>query len=600
MNEVRRVLRLASWRLFALDLFRVLAITLTGALVLAILARLTERAFGLRVLFAPYWTPAGAGLGALAVLVALVWAFIVRRRAMGVARELDARAGLRESLSTALCVERETDPWSVAMVETASRTAAAVKVAQAIPLEVPKVWPVPLATAAAFVLIWFTVPNLDLLGVDGKRTAEVRKREEFLAVRTDLDARQQRIKELLEKAKVDLAAEGETSEGEDKKLEANDPDAIRRAAVKNLTDLTERLADIKEGEKAAQVEALKEAMRQLKTPGDGPLNEFSRSLARGDFNKAQAQLQEMQKALADGGMSPEEKARAKAQMENMAKQLDKLAADQQQVAKKLEGAGLDKKQAQELAKAAAADPEALKKALEKMAGMSDEQKQQLLEMAKSAMGAQGQAAKLGEAMAKMAKGMAGEGMQQEGMEGMEQLAGELSKMEMLESDMQNLDAALDEAKAQLAELGGQCMGGDKPGDGAGGKMGQWRMGDSSKQGNGSGGPGQGNGASPSGQAADFTMEKKKADTKTTAGPIIGSRLVFGEQVRGESVTQFAEAVEQGSAGAAEAIESKQVPREYQDAVKHYFGRLQEKVKKDQTAAGTPPVPSAPPAPKPPA
>ena len=72
--------------------------------------------------------------------------------------------------------------------------------------------------------------------------------------------------------------------------------------------------------------------------------------------------------------------------------------------------------------------------------------------------------------------------------------------------------------------------------------------------------------------------------KNTGGPIIGSRLVYGEQVRGESVAEFADVVEASIAESAEAFEGGTVPREYHVAVKTYFGRLQAKVKKDKGEA----------------
>jgi len=72
--------------------------------------------------------------------------------------------------------------------------------------------------------------------------------------------------------------------------------------------------------------------------------------------------------------------------------------------------------------------------------------------------------------------------------------------------------------------------------------------------------------------------------------------VYGEQVKGESTAEFADAVEAGAQNAAEAIENKQVPREYQEAVKRYFGTLGEKVKADRPpAATTPPASPATPA-----
>ncbi len=582
MNDIRRVLNQAARRLWITDTLRTVTIMLIIGLTGLLAARIVERIFG----FAFPWRTVFYATGAAVVVIAIAWSYVARKRAIAVATILDERAGLRETLSTALYMSQSDDPWAKAVLETALTRAKTVKVGDAIPIESPRLWPVPIAAGLAFALVWYFFPELDVLKVKATKVAQQQKAAEVVQVKTDLEQKQDKIKKALEQAKVEfLDQKGDDPDAKDKKPEANDPDAMRREAVKRLTDLAEKLEAQKEGEKAAQAEAMKEAMKQLKQPGDGPLNEFSRALSRGDFNKANEQLKQLQEKLADANTSPQEKAKAKEQMENLSKQLKKLADNQGELAKQLQNAGLDKKTAEEMAKNAMSNnPEAMKKALEQAKNLSEEQKKQLMEMAKAAHKAGEDAGKMGESMSKMAQGMTQEGLQQEGQEGMQEMSKELSQSEMLQEDMQNLDAALDEAKAQLAELG-NCLGGscDKPGQGNGeGKVGGWKPGESQgKKGSGSGNPGQSEGApSPEAVAADFQLEKKKANTQTQGGPIIGTRLVYGEQVKGESSAQYSEAVEASTKEATEAVESMQVPREYHDAVKHYFGTLQAKVKKE--------------------
>ena len=69
----------------------------------------------------------------------------------------------------------------------------------------------------------------------------------------------------------------------------------------------------------------------------------------------------------------------------------------------------------------------------------------------------------------------------------------------------------------------------------------------------------------------------------------------GEQIKGESKKQFADAVEKADKAATEAIDNKTIPREYHDAVKNYFGRLQKKAGNAPTSAPAP-APAQPPAP----
>ncbi len=600
MTDIRRVLRLAAIRLWMLDTVRRWSVFAAALLGTILVGRIVEQVAGFTFEWtrvAPFVPPGGFYSAALLVAVLAVyavaaglvlsgvWSLIRARKPAAVARALDERAGLKESLSTALYIERSNDPWSRAVVETASQKARGVNVPQAMPMESPKFWPVPVATTLGLVLVWLLMPKIDLSGKHAEQVAEIAKKQEIVAVKAEVQAQEKKLEDLLKKAKVeDAIADGE-NEGEGETPKEMDPEALRRTAVKKLTNVAEQLEKMKEDEKAPQIEALKEQLKQLRQPGRGPLNDFSRQLSRGDFNKAKAALDEMSKQLGDAAMPPEQKEELKKQLENMSKQMEKLADAETQVAKEMEKKGLDKKSAEELAKKAAQGGEELKKALDQMKDMNEEQKQQMMEMAKSMMKACEQCSGMSESMSKMAKGMSQEGMQQEGAEGMEKLAAELSEMELMESDMENLDAALDEAKKQLAEMG-KCLGGDsdKEGEGDGEpKIGSWKQGDSRKIGTGSGAVGRGDGPSPDAEAADYTTEKKKANVKTGGGPIIGQRLVYGEQIKGESKAQFADTVEASVAEASEAIESKQIPREYHDAVKSYFGRLQEKVKKDAPA-----------------
>ena len=68
--------------------------------------------------------------------------------------------------------------------------------------------------------------------------------------------------------------------------------------------------------------------------------------------------------------------------------------------------------------------------------------------------------------------------------------------------------------------------------------------------------------------------------------------MYGEKVKGESVAEFAAVAANSEQRASEAIENNQVPRELQDAVKHYFGRLNEKVKTEKPAEKAPEKPAA--------
>jgi hypothetical protein len=417
----------------------------------------------------------------------------------------------------------------------------------------------------------------------------------------DAKATDEKLKELMAKAKIDLGpAEANAADAHaDKPLS---PEEIRAAALKRLTSLQEKLDEMKQGDKAKELEALRQQMRQLKTPGPGPMENLSKSLQKGDFQQAKEDLEKLKQELAAGNMSEEQKAQAKQQMEKLAEQLSKLAESKQALEQALKEAGITKEQAQKLAQEAMKNPEALKKALDQLPTLSAAQKQGLMQMAKSQQQSGAKSQGMSESMKQMADGLSKQGMDQSGQKGMEGMSQQLSELEQMSQDMQSVQSAADEANKQASKMasggsgeGEGKQGGSGEGEGKGGKNSQWQAGQSAgKKGSGSGNAGQSTGGrSPEEQDAPVDIAKKMDPSKNTGGPIIGSRLVYGDQVRGESRAEYEQAVTSASQSASKALETMTVRKELQGAVKHYFGRLEAKTRPADAPAMAPSTTPAP-------
>lgn len=587
MDQIIRVVRYAALRLAITRSLHAFAITLTGAFVLLLGLRIAQRLIG----FELAWADVFLGVGVAAVFGAIAWAYATRDRDLASARVLDEAADLRESLSTAMCVAsdpaRARDPWAQLIVRAASERAEGVDVRRAIPIRTPEIAPIPACAGVVLAIVWFTMPQLDLTGKLATRAQADEEQRQIQEVRSEFEEGQKKLEELLSKANVEL----EEGEGEDAKNDREAPKTIeeaRRDQVRRLTDMSERLEQLRQGEKNQAMDAIKDRLGRLRSPGEGELNDLYRAMARSNFGQAQKDLEALaQKMSENSGLSPEERENLRKQLEQMSGQLSKLAADQGELAKSLEQMGMDGR--------LAADPEALKRAIEeakKNGSLTPEQQKQLEQMQQQAQAQQRMAEAMGnmaDAMAKMAKGASDQGMSGEGMQGLEQLGETLSELELSQAELQALDMALSEARSQLngqCEGLAQCMG---QGGGMAGtpKVGEWAPGESDgRMGLGSGQAGQGSGDGPMAEADDFMLEKKKAAVQTREGPIIGTKLVQGAQIRGDSVAEFSAVVEASSQVASEALETMQVQREYHDAVKHYFGTLNAKVKAEQGAAAT--------------
>lgn len=582
MQHVKGAVRAASIRLFIVGFFARFATLITLAIAALFVATLLDRLLGVAI----NWKLSLWVSCSIAFAAAFFWSIAKRHREIAAARVLDERAGLRESLSTALCVEKSDDSWAKAVVLSAEEKARNLRVAHAIPIEAPQRWYVPVFAALCVGILWMSLPRYDLLGLFAKRHEAQDHQQEIVQVKTEVKAKEDKLAEMLAKAGVELKKDSQDDAAGKPANEIN-PDEIRRAAVKKLTDVNDRLNQLQSGERQQQLKSLQDQLKQLKQPGPGPLQELSRNLAKGDFSKAQENLAELQKKLEDSSLSPQEKEQVKAQLDGLAKQLKDQASKQEELKNLMQQAGLDKKTAEQLAKQAAQNPEAVKKALEQMKNMSPEQQKKLLESAMAMSKSMGQCDNMSQSMSQMAQSMSKEGMSQAGKQAMQQLSQQMSEMEQMAQEARTLQAAASEAQQQLKEMGGKCEaegecdgcknGGDcKGGNCKNVKNGLWREGDTNRNGGGSGGPGRGDGKSPEQQAADYRTEKRKANSNTQGGPIIGTRLVYGEQVRGESAAEFASAVETAKGSAAEALEAMRVPREYQEAVKTYFGTLEKK------------------------
>ncbi len=571
-DPIRTVIARAGQRLLIARWIHHTVVLMTIAGVLALLARAAQKLFPTLAIEWSWVLPALAGAS---VLVGLAIAAVRRPTEEAIARTIDERADLRESLSTALCVEDDPSPWAKAIVSDAGDRARRVVVRDTVPIEAPgnSWWPV--AACAALLAVWW-LPATDVAGLLTKRQADQAALEEVREVAAEVDNAQKQIDEILAKAGIELQDETDAIEDlfNPSEIEQISPEEMQRAAIKRLTKLSDTLAEQRNGEEGMTFDAIKDAMNRMEQPEEGPATEMAKAMARGDFAEAKKRLEELAEQIASGEMPEEQKRQLEKQLEKMAEAMGQMAANREQLEEQLREAGLSEAQAQQLA----TDPDALEQALKEQ-GLSQEQIDQLKQQAQAQQNASDAASAMSQAMGQMAQGMQNESQGQMS-QGLDSMSGQLSNLEQMQSEMQALDQAMSQAQDSMSQCSGNGQGqgqGNMFGQGSQwGENGQFAQGDSMGEGSGSGGPGRGLGVGPNEQPADFVLKNEKANVSTTdQGPVIASSLVYGSQIRGESTATFSSVVENAEAQAAEAIETKRVPREHEQAVKAYFGRLQE-------------------------
>lgn len=584
MHEINRVIRQAAWRVGASHFLHGLVVALTASLGVMIVLRVVERSSNVLIL----WERTAYVAAGACVVVGLIWAIVQRPSKLAVARRVDEGANLKESLSTALCVEprQADDPWAKATIETATRQARGVRVGQAVPVTPPRFWPVPIAVGLALAVVFLAMPRVNWFSVGG--TAD--KGSDPLAVIQQAKAEKLEIQNKIEEMtkNLDLPKPEEIVKPEAPKPEPATAEEVRREELKQLGSLNDRLEQLRSGAQGQKLANIQQKLSSVK-PGGDKTAELAKALNAGNFAQGKAELEKLQQqaqagAQGQGGQASQQQKEAAKQLEQIAKQLDQMAKNQDALKKQMEAAGLPTEAAQ--------SAEAMQKAIQQASNLSAEQKQKLSEAAQAMSQSQESMQGLAQAMQEMSEAMqsgqpGGQQQQQSAQNAMQQL----SELEQLSQDMASAAAAQNEAQNRMNQLAkecggnGQCMSesaGQGMGQGQGQGQGQgnnpWSQGWASRgmqngQRNGQGGRSGGTGDAAS---ASYETEARKSIGTIGQGPIVGSRMIEGESIKGESRAEFVAAVTRAEQSATESIENNQIPREYHNAIKNYFGRLKSK------------------------
>jgi hypothetical protein len=449
---------------------------LVAAVLLALLVLVAKLVPGTDV---PNAAVVGAAFGG--GLVAAIVAAMLRRSAVAtdaqLALRIDERLRLQERLTSALAFERSTDAYARAAVAdavtVASDPALRAKVRNAFPARVPAhVWATtPIAAllvAAQVYLPAYEWPVEEMTPVEEARLAQKKASEDAL----------ERVKEELESAKAlpqdvrdslaSLAQNAESKVGG----EAADEDA-RREAIRRMSELQNRLDDVKKSGEALRHEALKRDLAGLEKQ-DGPLSKFSDEIAKGDFASAKKELEELAKKIESGEMAAGDSEAAAAALEQMAKSLETLADRQQSLKDELERAGLDAQ--------LASNPEALERAIAENPNLSEQQREQLQKGAAAAKASQQALKKLANASQKAADAQKEQQKRQQQQQ--QKKDGQQQQQQQQKKDGQQQQQKDGQQQQQQGGTSGECQnpgagegeqsesGGSKPGSKSGGESGE--------------------------------------------------------------------------------------------------------------------------------
>ena len=541
----------------------------------------------------------GAWIAALlAALIALIGTGRLRPSALGAAVALDAAAGLKERLSTALVMRSIPDPFAQAAVGDAEKSAGRVHVPAHIRYQPPTLWPWSGAAILTALILFLFMPTVDVLRRAQAAEPSVDRaavEAEHAVIKTELEDRLNKIKELAQDnpALKDIAADIKPFDMPD--TPGMTQEDLRRAAVKRMDEVTEKLQQELANTETNSSKDAKRLLNKLEPQGgDKAAAKLSQALAAGDFEGAKQAMQKLQLEIEEAAKSTDSP-EARQKLEEMQEQLNRLAdqvsklSDTIQLQKELENkGGLTEEQAKQLLdKLSQMDPKQLEKELQKVLGdkgMSQQQMQQMVKKIQQNQQAKKACQNLAKSLSKASKGCQQCNSPGGASAGSSSAANALSNAASQLSELEMSEQLQNELQAQISDLEnlreGVCQG-KCQGNGLGKRP-------SDKIGNQGPNEGLGLGARIGKEKTAYKGDPTKAPTRFQGGSIVGQMLIDGPQVRGEASREALEAVASDVREAQDAIEREEVPRQYQKVLREYFERLAGLVREKQQKDAPPP------------
>ena len=268
--------------------------------------------------------PGLLGLGAAAVVVGLAAAFLPPVPLHVAAGIVDAKAGWKERLSSALSIGEVSHPMEAALLaDTASRLGR-TSVSELIPLRAPRELKfIPIALLVVAGVAWF-LPPFDLMGY----VAEARKKSEEKAKVVEALQKLLEKKKELEKGEAQSEAVKQLVKKIDemtREFEKNPPSDPKQALAQ-LNQLQDELKKMKD--EAGKAQAMAEKIQQAMQKDQGESGELGNLLKAGKFDAAAQELAKMRNKLQEGKMTPEEKEKLRKAMDALAEQLNKKGLEE--------------------------------------------------------------------------------------------------------------------------------------------------------------------------------------------------------------------------------------------------------------------------------
>jgi hypothetical protein len=292
-------------------------------------------------------------LGGLVALGTAIAVWLARRAApspLAAALEIDQRFDLKERVTTALSLtpDLQTSPAGQALLADANSKLERVVVPGKFPVRVGwRALFLPAQAVAIALLALYPPPVLTMLAGGGTKQDDEQAKAEEKTPETKIAAPRPIIRPPAERPNKSeelkqLEAELEKLYAEHNKETGSDKDKPEQARERQeqIAKVEERLKK-REQEMAEKFQKLQDQMSKLTELGegesrrDGPAKDFEEALAKGDLQKAQEEVDKLQKKAKEKKLDEKDQEQLKKQLDDLQKQVDKLNREQKEKEQKL-------------------------------------------------------------------------------------------------------------------------------------------------------------------------------------------------------------------------------------------------------------------------
>lgn len=554
MSRIRALVRQAKLRLALATFGRSFAYTLSAASILSMLVILTKR----QMVF-PFAVDTILLINfALAVISSLAFTWLKMPEEVGVAQEVDKRCNLKERLSTSLSLEGDLAKSEIAraLIADTEKSTGQINLTREFPLKPTRLFCFPCLLVPCMFLLYLW---MDPVGIAKAEPVSESKVEEKNQVNEAAKLLKRQIQQRKRNASEKGLLEAEKLYGRlESKIDSviKDPKMDQKQTMIAMNDLKKQLEQ--RSSQLSNPESFKKILAQMKGLQAGVGKEMLDAMKKGDYKSAKERIDQLANQLQKEGLSEQEKASLKKELDALGNALKKSidAATQQknQLERQLESA----REAGDQAEVAR-----LQEQLQSL-DAQERQMQSLREMS--------------DLMESASKSLDNDQLM-DASASMEELAQRLDEMQKEASELKDLESTLGDIAQSKSAMRCQACSGSGCSQCSGSSMSSGQM--ASRQANGSGtargdglGKGSGFGDRPETESETNTY-RTQVQGKLTEGKSVIAGIADGPNRKGVSREDLKQAIKASLKEQGSPSENQVIPRAEREHARQYFDQLRE-------------------------